>query len=968
MQFVFTDIEGSTRLWHEHGDAMAQVLLRHNALAADAVASHGGRLIKQTGDGIFAVFEGRGLAFGVDFQHRIGAEPWGGIEALAVKIGVAAGHAQRWADDFFGPAVNRAARLAEAAWGGQIVVTAGALAEGPLPRGVEVIDLGLHAFGDLGEPERILQIRPPGGRADFPPLKPSAVRPHTVPRQTTPFIGREVELAELRALLTAPECRLLTLVGFGGVGKTRLAIQLAESLASSFAWGACFVPLAAATEGVRLASLIAERLRFPIQPGASPEDQLLRYLADKELLLILDNFEHVMPECSFVERLHSACSRVKLLVTSREGLLIEGERVFEVAGMSCPKGDDDVAFEEYDAPKLFIESARRHDRSFVVGLAEREVLLAICRAVEGLPLALELAASWVSVLGLAGVADRVQSMPLRLEHRLRGVPDRHRTLGAVLDYSYRLLMPKEQAAFRALSVFGGSFALEAAREIAGIDESTLCALVDKSLVARRAPGRFEMHELSRQHAHALLCADPHEAAGVIARMRRYFASFLSRLASTIHTQDDAALRHAMDEEIENILVVWHEATHDRDADTIWRFLRLVYRYFRIPGRDAEGEALFAAAVASLESAEGSPEVTRTLAGLRIRLGHFLALEERYRDAFRLLRRGLREARRSGLHDEIALAMQTLGRLWLMQGKVARSRLAFELSLAWWRRTGDLRATAIVLASLGHLAAAVGDYEKACALHVEAVEVSSRVGFRRLSAYALRSLGVAQSECGRLDEARATLGHALQISREDGEPGLVSGICDSLGEAYLAMGRFADARSLLEESMRIRTLLGDKALIACTAGRLATNANMQGAHESARTWAQVGIDAARELHHKAVAVECRVQAAWASVMLDGPDVAAALLRGAIDEAIAENDLAQHARALLVAAMILRRRGQCARAVEVAASVARDPPDHFARLWAADLVSEWRAVLPAVPSEDAQVSGSRLDWRTLDAAVV
>ncbi|MCU0612051.1 MAG: tetratricopeptide repeat protein [Candidatus Eisenbacteria bacterium] len=969
MQFVFTDIEGSSRLWHEHGDAMSEALRRHDSLVSALVETRGGRVVKHTGDGVFAVFEqGNALDFAVDFQQRIEAESWDSIGGLRVKIGVTSGIAQRWADDFFGPPVNRAARLAEAAWGGQIVVTARALAEGVCPPAAALTDLGLHAFGDLGEPERIYQLTAGFSRAVFPPLRTSLVHPRTLPSPPTPFIGREAELTELRAILGKPGQRLLTLAGPGGIGKTRLAIQLASSLENEFSWGVYFVPLASVSGGEQLVSAVAESLRLAFRGGLSFEDQLVNFAADKDLLLVLDNFEHMMTGLPLLARLLAECARIRLLVTSRERLLQQGEYVHEVQGMPYPDRVDDPAFEEFDAPRLFLDAGRRSDRSLELGPKEREALLRICRLTEGLPLALELSASWVRTLGLVAVAEHLESGPFAVDHRLRDVPERHRSLGAVLDYSYSLLTPAEQKALRALSIFKGGFTVEAAREVAGVMLETLAALMDKSLVKQTAQDRFELHELTRHYAGRLLEETGADAIGISDNLMRYYANFVSALGAMMMGSESQSVRDRITTEIDNIRAAWHIAVERQDVPAISAFLEPLYWFYRVPGRDDEGCEAFTSMTEALTSERRpAPQPEESLQEIRaraqIRLGHFQALACAERDAVRTLRAGLRTARRLKLEEEVALALQTLGRLWFMQGRLTRSQRAFEMSASCWRSVNKPRSLAIVLSGLGHLAAARGDHEKARSLHLEALDAAPQEVSARLGAYLHCNLGLVELEMGHTAEARRRLEGAMRQSIEDGDPALISHVGDALGDVYVASKDYANALSLFEESMRIRKQLGDKTLVMSTAGRLAGLANHRGDYPAARQWASLGIEEAKALGRTELALECQVQAAWADLRLDGPDTARATARTALREAAARHELTEQARALIVVAMMRREQGECARALEILASISHSPPDHTIGQWAAELLAEWRVELPVDETQAAEERSRSLDWRAL-----
>lgn len=966
MYFVFTDIVGSSRLWHQHGDAMAEALRRHDALASEMIATHGGQTVKHTGDGVFAVFEaGDALGFALDFQRRITAEHWDAIGGLRVRVGISSGDARRWAGDFFGPAVNRAARLAEAASGGQTILTGRALAERRLPHHAAVEDLGVFTFGDLGEPEHVYQLAgPETPRETFPPLRSLLVRQHTLPIPATPFVGREDEVADLVALLREPTLRLITLTGPGGIGKTRLAIHVASIVAETYPWGAYFVPLAALSQAPHLVNAAAESLRLSFQAGRPFERQLVDFLADKRLLLVLDNLEHVAGGSFVLARLLSECPEIRVVATSRERLLLQGEHVFSVMGMPYPRRCDDPGFASYGAVKLILEACRRRGNVPTLTPEERDAILRICRVTEGLPLALELTASWLPALGLEAAARRLESTPLDMAFRCRDIPDRHRSLGAVLDCSYQLLSSAEQTALRRVSVFEGGFTPTAALQVAEAEAETLASLVEKSLLRKADADRFDLHELTRRFGNRLLTDNGDETAVVMRRFLGFYSQLLASRSPCLTGPQSRAAREEIAAEIANVRAAWAVALECGDLATISLCLQPLYLFYRAPGRDAEGSAAMSDAVETLRSMnDASPgdAAASALARARIRLGHFQALACAWIEAPASLRRGLHTARRLQLHTETALALQTLGRLWFMRGRLMRSRQVFKMSASLHRQSGDAQALVVVLSSLGHVANAQGDQASARAFYLEAVSAAPEGISPRLRAYLGGSLGAVELEMGNILEARRVLSASFRFAAEDGDPALISHVGNALGEVCMLDGDYEGAAALLEESMRSRLRLGDATLIMCTAALQARLANLRGDHETALERASFGIDQIRAQGSGESIAECMVEQAWAALRIIGPGAAAATLNQALDEARRNNDLTTMARALVVAGMLAAEVGALTRAVEILASINTAPPDLGIGRWTAQVMGTCCGLMPSEEAVSARQRGGGIDWR-------
>ena len=491
--FLFTDVEGTTRLWQEHPDAMKTALARHDAILRDAIESHAGYVVKTTGDGFHAAFRAAHDAVdaAIDALRGLGLESWGATGALRVRMGVHTGEVEDRDGDYYGTAVNRAARLMAIAHGGQVLVSdATERLLGDAGGGsFELVDLGEHRLRDLAQASRVFQVAAPGLESEFPPLRSLEQFASNLPVQLTSFVGRDNELLALTKMLGAS--RLVTLTGVGGVGKTRLALQVAAEVVGEFRDGVWLCEFASVTDPGAIWETLAASLHVPAFPGRSVEESVLEYLAAKRLLLVLDNCEHLVDAVAQqVDTITQRCARVSVLATSREGLALRGERMVAVAPLGVPNSDaDDDDILSAEAVRLFGDraSAARSDFALTGGNARSVGVL--CRRVDGIPLAVELAAARVRSMAPEDLVARLDQRFKLLTQGSRAALERHQTLRNTIDWSYDLLNPTERQALDRLSVFAGGCDLAAAEAVlAGDDldvfdvDDVLGQLVDKSLV------------------------------------------------------------------------------------------------------------------------------------------------------------------------------------------------------------------------------------------------------------------------------------------------------------------------------------------------------------------------------------------------------------------------------------------------------------------------------------------------------
>jgi predicted ATPase/DNA-binding XRE family transcriptional regulator len=443
-----------------------------------------------------------------------------------------------------------------------------------------------------------------------PPIATKVPRPHPaerLPPLPGPLIGRERELAELATLLADSTCRLVTLTGPGGIGKTCLAIQAAADGGARFAGGAVFVALAPVRSAALLAPAIADALALPLHGQREPHEQVLDALRGSAALLVLDNFEHLLAGTPLVAALLTHAPALKIIATSRERLRLREEWVVAVEGLAVPEEGAAVDAAASDAVRLFIQRARQAQAGFAPGPAEWPHVARICRLVGGMPLGIELAAAWVPVLPCAEIAREIARGLDILATAPRDAPGRHGSMRAAFDHSWRLLPARQRAAFRQLAVFQGGFDRAAAEAVAGANLATLSALVGKSFLRRTTTGRYAIHELLRQYGADRLDADPEEARLARGRHCAYFVAFLARREGRLRGGEQEEALADIDEELENVRMAWHEAVGRRDAALVARATEGLWLYHTGRGRVWEGEATFASAVAALEGEPGAAD-------------------------------------------------------------------------------------------------------------------------------------------------------------------------------------------------------------------------------------------------------------------------------------------------------------------------------------------------------------------------
>jgi predicted ATPase/class 3 adenylate cyclase len=839
--FLFTDVEGSTRLWEEQPEAMRTAIARHDAVLRRAVLAHGGHVVKTTGDGLHAAFAtaGGALAACLDAQAVLQAGDWGAVGPLRVRMALHTGAAELRDGDYYGPALNRAARLLAAAHGGQVLLSqvTAALVRDDLPGGADLRDLGEQRLRDVPRPERISQLLAPVLPAEFPPLRTAGATHHNLPLPLTSFVGREHELAAVTEVLRTH--RLVTLTGPAGTGKTRLALQVAAAVLDEFADGVFVAALAPLSDPALVLSTIAQTLGVREAAGRPLLESLKDYLREKQLLLLLDNFEQVLAAAPLVSDLLASCRDLTVLVTSREVLHLAGEYDFPVPPLRLPEVTHLLTPErlsQYEAVRLFIARALAVKPDFAVTNENAPAVADICHRLDGLPLAIELAAARSRLFP-------PQALRTRLEHRLplltgggRDLPARQQTLRNAIAWSYDLLDAAEQALFRRLAVFVGGCTVKAAEAVclAGGDPALdivdgLDALVSKSLLrpdeesAGEEP-RVGMLETIREYALEQL-----ELSGEAERVRglqaAYYLAVAEQAELELHGPEQVAWVARLEREHDNFraALAWALDRGERGAPT-----PRAERGQGGPG--GAGEA---------------GEVALRLAGA---LWWFWQMHGDLTEGRRWLE-GLVHQRRAAPTARWANGLAKAGYMAWAQGDHGVARAHVEESLAVLRELGDRRGIALALFVLGGVVWAQGDYARARSLGEENLALCRELGDTWHTALALNGLGTMARDQGDYMLARARCEESLALFRELRDTQGVAWSLYGLGEVARDQGDDALARSLLEESLALFRELGDTWGIAWSLHDLGEVAAVRGDHAIARARCEQSLTLFRELGDK-----------------------------------------------------------------------------------------------------------------------
>ncbi len=775
--FLFTDIEGSTRMWEQAPQAMAPALARHDAILREAVAGNRGSIVKTTGDGVHAAFDDSldALRAALALQHALNAPGATGDIVFRVRCGLHVGHDQRRDNDFYGTSVNRAARIMSAAHGGQVLASQALVDQvsARLPGEVSLRDLGVVRLRDLADPEHVYQVVAPDLRQDFPVLRSLEATPNNLPQQLTTFVGRAREIAEVNRLLSS--ARLLTLVGIGGLGKSRLSLQVAADVLDDYPDGVWFVELAPVADPRVVPQLLASLLGVREVAGGSVLDALAAHVRTRALLVILDNCEHLTQACAELARaLLEAGPQVKILASSREHLNLRGEITYPLMPLALPDPQHKAAMEDFlqgEAVRLFVDRASAALPSFAVSERNAGAIATICRRLDGIPLALELAAARVRTLSVENIAERLRDRFRLLSGGDRTALPRQQTLRALIDWSFDLLSSSERVLFGRLAVFAGGFTLDAGEVIGAGSElaetdvlDVLAHLVEKSLVALEAAGaRYKMLETVRQYAQEKLDASG-EAEHARARHLAFYCTFADSARAELAGPAQGQWLEAIDRELENVLAAhrWCDAAPEGGERGLQLVTALKF-YWINRGLFGLGYEL------TLEALARPRSTSRDLARCRglLLAGQLCLFIGRFDDAARLLRESLEIARENDTKPAVTAVLPPLAIAAIRQGELATARTYLTESLTLARELGNKRQLAAALNELGQLDRLEGRIDSATSLYQQVLPLARDLEDRESIAVALLNLAMVALTKRDLAPAQAMLREVHAIVGEVG---------------------------------------------------------------------------------------------------------------------------------------------------------------------------------------------------------
>ncbi len=844
---LFTDIEGSTRLHQQLGKQYASLLAGCRQLLRAAFLEFHGHEVDTQGDAFFVAFAHAtdAVSAAVAVQRALFTHIWPEGVTVRVRIGLHTGEPSVSTEGYVGLDVHRAARIMSTGHGGQILLsqTTRDLVEHALPEGVSLLDLGAHRLKDLQQPSQLFQLVMTGCQTSFPPLKALDIQLNNLPIQPTPFLGRDQEVAAVAALLRQEDVRLVTLTGPGGTGKTRLGLQVAAELSEVFPDGVFFVNLAPVSDPAFVLPAIAQVLDVKELGGYALLDLLQEFLREKQVLLLLDNFEQVVRAAVLVAELLAACPKLKIVVTSRMRLHVRAEREFAVLPLALPDPKrllDLQTLAQNEAVALFIQCAQAVKSDFQVSNATAPAVTEVCVRLDGLPLAIELAAARIKLLP-------PQSLLVRLRHRLavltsgaRDVPDRQQTLRKTIDWSYDLLDEDEKCLFRRLAVFVGGCTLEATEAVCNAHGDLavdaldgVAGLVDKSMLWQEAQAdsepRFLMLETIREYALERL-----QASGETEAMRRQHATFFLQLAEEaepkLRSAEQATWRKRLEVEQDNLRAALSWTLESQEAEMGLWLAGALLAFWRASNQDREGRSWCEQVLAQ----PGAQARTAARAKALLAAGTTTMFQGDPPEAHRLLEESIAIGREVGrvAKRNLAHALAMLASGALLQGNLSAARELAAEGVRLFREVGEAWGTALALFTLGNATVELGDPGTARSFLEESAALFRMIGDKQRLALPLNALGLVALHQGDAAAARAHFEEALAVAQGTGDVQLSADSLTHLGTFALRVGDYQQAAALYQQSLALISTRGHRVKIAEDLAGLAEVANLVGQPERA----------------------------------------------------------------------------------------------------------------------------------------
>lgn len=814
--FLFTDIEGSTKMAQEFPDKHHIDLERHNKILQESIESNGGFVFKKVGDAFCCSFESADYAVkaAIETQLKLSDEKWE-TTAIKIRIGIHSGYSEWNGNEYMGyMTLARTARIMSAAFGEQILVSKDTNDLLKNKNGISFRDLGMRRLKDVIEPIRLYQITSGRLRQDFPPLKTLDARPNNLTVQLTSFIGREDEIKQVKNTLR--QTRLLTLTGPGGSGKTRLSLQVAADVIDDYENGVWFIELASLPDNASLLHAIMKVFGLKEEPKKNPEDIICYSLHDREILIILDNCEHLITHCAqLTDKLLSNCPKLKIIATSREALRSNGERIHIVKSLNTPDPNEKISpvnLLQYEAVRLFIERALAINKEFRVTEDNAPFLKEICYRLDGIPLAIELAAARIKILSVEKIYERLKDRFRLLSGGMRTAVPRQQTLKALIDWSYDLLTDKEKILWRRLSVFSAGWTIEAAEEVCSdemLENEKILELseqlAEKSIIVYDSlKDRYRILETLKQYGEEKLI-EANETETLKAKHLHYFMLIAEKSEIMLKGSEEKIWLRMLEAEHSNIqsAIEW-STTKEGDKEEGARLASAVQIFWSIRGHFTTGKRL-------LESVlENQSEVSKVVLGkLKSRLGSQLVFLSEFEKSREYLEEGLMLLRECGEKKVITDTINMLGNVVSYLGDFNLAQKLFEENLSIGRSTGNKHVMAISLNNLGNKEFSEGNYSEAQRLYEDCLALRRELGNEQGTAIALYNLGNIAFDKGDFDKSKKLFEESLEISREIGEKRMIASSLNCLGGIAMFQGDYNRSRKLIEESLTLNNEIGEK---------------------------------------------------------------------------------------------------------------------------------------------------------------
>ena len=859
--FLFTDIEGSTRLAQEFPESLPAALEKHHSILQEAIESNNGFVFKIVGDAFCCAFKKADDAVraAVDAQINLANENWDDVK-IRIRIGIHSGNAEWNGKTYMSYIVlARTARVMSAAYGEQIIISNDAY-ELCFPKlgfwdekggsNVSFRDLGVRRLKDVIEPIRLFQVVSKELREEFPPLKTLDARPNNLPVQLSGFIGRADEIKHAKELLK--KNRLLTLTGTGGLGKTRFSLQVAADLIDDFANGVWFAELAAVSDPVFLPITIINDLGLKEEQKKTPEETLADYLKDKEILIVLDNCEHIIESCAkLTENLLLKCPKLKVIATSREALNCIGEQTYRIPPLTLPDPNHENTPEQliqYESVRLFIERALAVNPKFRVTNENAPALAEVCLRLDGIPLAVELAATRTKILSVEKIYERLDDRFNLLTGGKRTALPRQQTLRALIDWSYDLLSENEKILWSRLSVFSGGWTLEAAEKVCS-DETIskndilelLSQLSEKSVIIYdEIKDRYRILESLKQYGIEKLS----DGKEIFLQHLNYFLELSEKAKPELIGENTKFWMHKIEADHNNFISAIEWSVRNENSEKGIITAAALGRFWNITGQYSTGIRIIEIILESAGALCKSSKVN-----VLNWIGSFKSSQGDYEQAKKYYEEILIIRKETGDKSGIAGSIHNLGNVALSQGDYEKAKKYYEESLAIYKEIGDKIGIATPILSLGNVALNQGDYEQAKKYYEESLVIKKEIGNKDGIARSINNLGNLAYYQGDYEQADKYYKESLHICKEIGSKNGIAASISNLGSVASNLGDYELAKKYYEESLAIRKEIGNKNGIAESIKNVGNVAYDQGDYKQSKKLFEESLSIYKEIGYK-----------------------------------------------------------------------------------------------------------------------